>query len=79
GAEIMVLVNFSGAYLSAYRVGATGKKYRVIFDTDSKAYGGSGAVKKRVYRAEKTAANYKETSIAVDMPPLSCKFLLKTE
>ena len=79
GAEIMVLANFSGAYLSAYRVGATGKKYRVLFDTDAKAYGGSGAVKKRVYRAENVAANYKETSIAVDMPPLSCKFLLKTE
>ena len=79
GTEIMVLVNFSGAYHTAYRVGATGKKYQTIFDTDSKAYGGSGAVKKRVYRAEKIYANYKETSIAVDMPPLSCKFLLKTE
>ena len=73
------MVNFSGTYLSSYRVGATGKKYRTVFDTDCKAYGGSGAVKKRVYNAEKIAANYRETSIAVDIPPLSCKFLLKVE
>ena len=77
GTEIVVLVNFSGAELSGYRVGVTGNKYRTVFDTDSALYGGSGKVKKRIYNAEKIAANNKETSIGVDMPPLSCKYLLK--
>ncbi len=72
-----MLVNFSGAELSGYRVGVTGNKYRTVFDTDSALYGGSGKVKKRIYNAEKIAANNKETSIGVDMPPLSCKYLLK--
>ena len=79
GTEIVVLVNFSGAELSGYRVGVTGNKYRTVFDTDSALYGGSGKVKKRIYNAEKIAANNKETSIGVDMPPLSCKYLARCE
>ena len=77
--ETVVLVNFSGAELKNYRVGISGKKYRTVFDTDSKLYGGSGKVQKRVYHAEKVSANNKETSIAVDMPPLSCKYLARCE
>lgn len=79
GGETVVLVNFSGAELKNYRVGISGKKYCTVFDTDSKLYGGSGKVQKRVYHAEKVSANNKETSIAVDMPPLSCKYLARCE
>ena len=79
GGETVVLVNFSGAELKNYRVGISGKKYRTVFDTDSKLYGGSGKVQKRVYHAEIVSANNKETSIAVDMPPLSCKYLARCE
>lgn len=79
GREILVIVNFSGASLHNYRVGVNGGKYHTVFDTDAKIYGGSGVVKKRVYTAEKLPANNKEMSIGVDMPPLSCKYLLKVD
>lgn len=79
GREILVIVNFSGASLHNYRVGVNGGKYHTVFDTDAKIYGGSGVVKKRVYTAEKLPAKNKEMSIGVDMPPLSCKYLLKVD
>lgn len=77
--EVLVLVNFSGCALQNYRVGVCGKKYKVVLDTDAKVYGGKGESRKRVFNAAKVSANNKETSIAVDIPPLSCKYLERVE
>ena len=77
GNTVVVLINFSGSDYIDYRLGIPKGKYRVIFNSDSTKYGGSGASKKLVYTTSKTPSHGKEYSITFNLPKLTCVYLKK--
>ena len=77
GNTIVVMINFSGSDYINYRLGLPIGKYRVIYNTDSPRYGGTGASKKLVYTTNKTPSHGKEQSICFDLPKLTCVYLKK--
>ena len=66
GNQIVVIVNFSGIALTNYTLGIAKGKYKLIFNTDSVKYGGSGTLKKRIYTTTKTPSHGKEYSIRME-------------
>ena len=79
GNQIVVLINFSGVELTNYTLGIEKGKYKLIFNTDSVKYGGSGVMKKRIFTTTKTPSHGKEYSIKVDIPKLTCVYLTKID
>ena len=77
GETVVVLINFSGEDYRNYRLGIQSGKYRVIYNSDSIRYGGSGACKKQIYYTTKTPSHGKEQSIMFDLPKLTCVYLKK--
>ena len=77
GNIIVVLLNFSGTDYHNYRLGIQQGRYRVIFNSDSVRYGGSGQVKKYIYTTTKSHSHGKEYSISFDIPKMTCVYLKK--
>jgi len=77
GNKVVVLVNFSGSDLYGYRIGIEPGKYRVDFNSDAKAFGGKGKIRKRIYNTAKSSSHGKEYSICVDIPKFTCVYLTK--
>ena len=77
GESLTVIVNFSGVDLHGYGIGIAKGKYRVIFNTDSKNFGGEGKLKKRVFYTKKQPSHGKEYTLFVDIPKLTCMYLIK--
>ena len=79
GQKILVVINFSGVDLQDYRIGAEKGKYKLIFDSDAKSFGGCGKVVKKVYTAKLAPANGKKHSLTVSVPKFSFLYLEKFE
>lgn len=80
GNEVIALVSFCGTVGKDYLLGVNQKgKYKVIFNSDDAVFGGSGKSRKRIYTAVKRPSHGKEYSIPIDMPPLTCMYLVKVE
>ena len=77
GKELIALINFSGEDYRNYTLGVDRGEYRVVFNSDMIRFGGSGSMKKRVFKTEKTYSHGKEDSIRFDMPRFSCIYLVK--
>ena len=77
GKEIIVLINFSGSDLIDYTLGVDKGKYLLIFNSDFAKYGGSGAIKKRIFTTTKSHSHGKEYSIKFNLPKLTCVYLSK--
>ena len=78
GNEVIAAVCFSGADMTDYRLGVPSKgKYRIVFNTDDKKYGGDGKVTKKVITAAKQMSHGKPYSIALPMPKMSCIYLIR--
>ena len=77
GKIIVVMLNFSGSDYVGYKLGLPEGKYKVIFNSDRIRYGGSGALKKRVFTTKKSYSHGKEDSIEFDLPKLTCVYLEK--
>ena len=77
GESITAVINFSGIDLSGYRIGITEGKYRIVFSTDSKPFGGNGRFNKRIYKTVKKSSHGKDNSIVIDIPKLTCIYLKK--
>jgi len=77
GREVIVLLNFSGEDFKNYTLGLESGKYRVLFNSDRICFGGTGTLKKRVFKTEKTYSHGKENSIKFDLPKLTCVYLIK--
>ncbi len=77
GNEVVVMINFSGADYKDYTLGLDKGSYRVIFNTDSVRYGGTGAFRKRIFKTKKTYSHGKDNSIKFDLPKLTCVYLIK--
>ena len=79
GREVVVLLNFSGEDYHNYTLGLEQGTYRMLFNTDSVRYGGTGKMKKRVFKTKKTYSHGKEHSIMFDLPKLTCVYLIKEQ
>ena len=79
GQEIIAVVSFNGAAIKNYVLPVDGKKYKVVFNSDDKRFGGLNKVKKTVYNAQKAKDLKKPYKISLEMPKLSFVYLLKTE
>ncbi|MBR7100552.1 MAG: 1,4-alpha-glucan branching protein GlgB [Clostridia bacterium] len=77
GKEIVVLLCFSGVDLENYRLGLEKGKYKVVFCSDDKKYGGTGSFKKKTFTTVKKPSHGKEHSLELHMPKLSCIYLEK--
>lgn len=79
GNEIVVLISFSGADVENYRIGVNGRgKYRLVFNSDDKKYGGAGKIgKKSVFYAVGIPSHGKRFSIRISVPKLTCLYLLR--
>ena len=77
GKCIAVIINFSGVASVGYRLGMPKGKYRLLFNSDSAAFGGSGQLKKRVFETKKKPSHGKEYSIEIELPKLTCVYLEK--
>lgn len=79
GTQIIAAINFSGVDLINYTLGIGKGKYKLIFNTDSVKYGGRGILKKRIFTTTKTPSHGKEYSIRLDVPKLTCLYLIKID
>ena len=77
GKELIALINFSGEDYRNYTLGVDRGEYRVVFNSDMIRFGGSGSMKKRVFKTEKRYSHGREDSIRFDMPRFSCIYLVK--
>ena len=77
GESLTAVINFSGVDLRGYGIGISKGKYRVVFNTDSKRFGGEGKLKKRVFNTYKQKNHGKEYTLKVDIPRLTCIYLKK--
>lgn len=65
-----VFCNFTGIGYQDYRIGIPGAgEYREIFNSDKEEFGGTGAVNKRVLRAEEVPFHGKPYSLKLTIPP----------
>ncbi len=74
---LCAVINFSGIEQKNYTFGQHEGKYRVVFNSDAERFGGSGGLKKRIFKTKKRQSHGKEYSLTVDIPKLACLYLIK--
>lgn len=78
GNEVIALISFSGADAKDYLLGVDKKnKYRIVFNTDDVKYGGEGKIRKKTLAAVARPSHGKRYSIPIDMPALTCLYLVR--
>ncbi len=78
GESLTVIVNFSGVDIKGYGIGVAERaKYRIVFSTDKKAFGGRGALRKKVFYTRKQTSHGKRHTLFADIPKLTCMYLIK--
>lgn len=75
--EIIAICNFTVVNRDKYRFGVPEEgEYEIVFNSDEKAYGGSGVLQKKVFKAEKKESHGLEYSIKMQIPGLSTVYLI---
>jgi 1,4-alpha-glucan branching enzyme len=75
GEEIIAVCNFVPVERRDYRIGVPAKgRYKVVFDTDAKEFGGEGLSAKS-YKSDAVPMHGFDDSIALTLPPLSVQYL----
>lgn len=77
GESLTCIINFSGVELTQYQIGIDEGKYRIVLNTDDVRYGGTGKLKKKIFSTVKKSSGSKRYSIKVDIPRLTCIYLIK--
>ena len=77
GESLTCIINFSGVELPQYQIGIDKGKYRIVLNTDDVCYGGTGKLKKKVFSTVKKSSGRKDYSIKIDIPRLTCVYLIK--
>ncbi len=77
GESVTCVINFSGVELPQYQIGIDKGKYRVVLNTDDIVFGGTGKLKKKVFSTVKEQRGNKDYSIKIDIPKLTCVYLIK--
>ncbi len=78
GNEVLCVTSYSGVDATDYLLGVDQKgKYRIIFCSDDKKYGGAGKLTKRVYSAVKKPSHGRNYSLRLPVPKLTCLYLVR--
>jgi 1,4-alpha-glucan branching enzyme len=77
GSQTIFICNFSGITVENFRLGVTQSgRYKVLLSTDSKRFGGSGALNEGTgFDVESIPQHWHNYSIVMDIPPLTGVFL----
>ncbi len=76
GNEIIAVTCFSGADTD-YRLGVNRKgKYKIVFCSDDKRFGGDGKVRRKTLKTEKKFSHGKEYSLHLELPKLTTVYLV---
>jgi 1,4-alpha-glucan branching enzyme len=68
--NLLFVCNFTPMERKDYRVGVPVKRqYKLIFNSDEERFGGSGAERPQIYKAEKQEWDGREYSIGYELPP----------
>ena len=68
--NLLFVCNFTPMARDDYRVGVPRKKqYKLILNSDEEKYGGTGAARKKIYKAEKKECDGRPYSFAYKLPP----------
>ena len=68
--NLLFVCNFTPMARDDYRVGVPRKKqYKLILNSDEEKYGGTGAVRKKIYKAEAKECDGRPYSFAYKLPP----------
>ncbi len=79
GGEILVAVNFTPNDYPEYRIGVNEpSEYKLLLDTDSERYGGSGVGQPEKLSSKKIERNGKQDSVEIHLPPLGAVILKRT-
>ena len=77
---LLVVCNFSNVEYDDYRIGVPYPgKYKEIFNSDAKVYGGTGVANPRVKMSKKTEWDERPDSITVKIPPLGISIFAYTK
>jgi 1,4-alpha-glucan branching enzyme len=76
GSEIIVIISFNGIAVNDYKIKASRGKYKVVFTSDDKKYGGENALRKKTYIATKGRQD-KIEGFKINVPKLSCIYIQK--
>ncbi len=79
GNEIVAVFNFSGKDFPVYRLGVGEGEYKLLISSDEVRYGGSGVVKRKIYKSAKKYAHGKDRSILIKLPKLSGSYYVKVK
>jgi len=77
GGCITAIFNFSGIDQLNYTFGQHKGVYKKVFDSDSLRFGGEGKFKRRFFTTRNKKSHGKDYSITMDIPKLSCLYLIK--
>ena len=78
GESVIVVCNFTPVQRDHYKMGVPEKSvYDVVFNSDDKKFGGSGKVRKRVYRTKAQGMHSQPQSVELSLPGLSAIYLKK--
>ncbi|MDE6742753.1 MAG: 1,4-alpha-glucan branching protein GlgB [Lachnospiraceae bacterium] len=70
--QLLIVLNFANRPYEKYKIGVPGMgRYREIFSSDAKAYGGTGMVNSRVIPSKDDECDGRDQSIRVTLAPLS--------
>lgn len=76
GSEIVVLCNFAPVTRENFRIGVNiAGDYRIMLNSDSRAYGGNGVLEKFIFSTEEVAHNGYEHSFVLNLPASSVIYL----
>ena len=68
--NLLFVCNFTPVERPDYRVGVPKRKqYKLILNSDEEKYGGTGADRKKIYKAEKKECDGRPYSFAYKLPP----------
>ena len=74
--EVIVITNFSSQELKKYKIGVgKRKKYSILLNSDSKKFGGSGLVNRKIESIEEEWNGF-EFHIKLNIPPFSAIYLI---
>ena len=79
GTELIALFNFSGKDFNSYRLGVDNGEYSLLLNSDAKKFGGSGIIKKRIYKSSRKKAHNSDYSINIKLPKHTAMYFIKNE
>ena len=77
GESLTAIANFSGVDLHGYGINIAKGKYRIALNTDDKKFGGEGKLRKKVFYSRKQTGQKGRYMMFVDIPRLTCMYLIK--